>query len=220
MTASRRVAAVLPGLVVGLMCACKQPARIETPKPVVHPVVAPLRQDLIVLLPDADGSVGRAVVSNLSGTIDLTDARAATRVSANQAPSPSETLSEEEVRQKFGNVLGGLPPAPRHFTVYFKFESEALTEESRARVPEILQAVRDRAVPDVAIIGHTDTTGNAARNVQLALRRANTVRALLAAAQIDQSAIEVRSHGEADPAVPTRDEVFEPRNRRVEITVR
>jgi outer membrane protein OmpA-like peptidoglycan-associated protein len=32
--------------------------------------------------------------------------------------------------------------------------------------------------------------------------------------------VEVTSHGEADLLVPTADETFEPRNRRVEISVR
>ena len=32
----------------------------------------------------------------------------------------------------FGDALDGLPPAPRHFILYFRFESEELTDESRA----------------------------------------------------------------------------------------
>jgi len=37
---------------------------------------------------------------------------------------------------------------------------------------------------------------------------------------LDASLIETTSHGEADLLVPTADNVAEPRNRRVEITVR
>jgi outer membrane protein OmpA-like peptidoglycan-associated protein len=43
---------------------------------------------------------------------------------------------------------------------------------------------------------------------------------LLVAAGLDPSLVDVTSHGEADPLVPTPDERLEPRNRRVEITVR
>jgi outer membrane protein OmpA-like peptidoglycan-associated protein len=37
---------------------------------------------------------------------------------------------------------------------------------------------------------------------------------------VDASLIDVSSHGEMDLRIPTADDVLEPRNRRVEITVR
>ena len=46
------------------------------------------------------------------------------------------------------------------------------------------------------------------------------VRTLLIDAGLDQAAIEVTSHGEAALLVTTPDETYEPRNRRVEITIR
>ena len=54
----------------------------------------------------------------------------------------------------------------------------------------------------------------------LGLIRANTVRGLLVQVGLDPSTIEVRSHGESDLLVKTPDETPEPRNRRVEISVR
>ena len=87
-------------------------------------------------------------------------------------------------------------------------------------MPRILEALRNRPFPDVAVIGHTDTTGTPAGNVELGLRRANAIRTLLIEAGIGANVIEVTSHGEADLLVKTADQVLEPRNRRVEITVR
>ena len=68
--------------------------------------------------------------------------------------------------------------------------------------------------------GHTDTVGAATANVGLGLRRANVVRVRLIEAGLDGSAITVTSHGEATLLIPTADDVSEPRNRRVDITVR
>jgi outer membrane protein OmpA-like peptidoglycan-associated protein len=113
-----------------------------------------------------------------------------------------------------------MPLPPRHFTVYFKFESEELTDQSRALMRDVLQAVKERPAPDVAVVGHTDTRGKHEANVALGLRRANTVRMLLVETGVDDMAIEAASHGEAQLLVPTRDNVYEPRNRRVEISVR
>jgi outer membrane protein OmpA-like peptidoglycan-associated protein len=110
--------------------------------------------------------------------------------------------------------------APEHFTLHFLFESESLTEESRALLPRILAAARNHPFPDVAVTGHTDTTGSAAGNYELGLRRANSIRTRLIEAGVDRGLIDVTSHGEADPLVKTADEVADPRNRRVEITIR
>ena len=55
---------------------------------------------------------------------------------------------------------------------------------------------------------------------ELGLRRAERVRDLLVAAGIDRACIEVSSRGENDPAVRPGDQIFERRNRRVDITVR
>ena len=45
----------------------------------------------------------------------------------------------------------------------FKFESDTLTDASAALVPEILAAVKTLAVPEVVVVGHTDTMGDASR---------------------------------------------------------
>jgi outer membrane protein OmpA-like peptidoglycan-associated protein len=175
---------------------------------------------VVVLLPDPeDGHVGRIVVSNPKGSAELVRARASTRVALTQAPR-IRTLRESDVNRQFGEILATLPPPPRHFTLPFRFDSEELTDEGKRLVPDVLQAVKSYPVPEVVVIGHTDTTGTPQSNAELGLRRANAVRTLLVQAGLNESAIDVRSHGEAELLVPTADGVFEPKNRRVEITVR
>jgi outer membrane protein OmpA-like peptidoglycan-associated protein len=175
---------------------------------------------LVVLLPDADGSVGRANVSNRSGSADLAAARDATQVTANKAPGRVSTLSGQDVNQIFGDALSALPPAPKHFVLYFRFESDELTDESRALVSDIQKAVKERASPDIIVVGHTDTMGTPLANFDLGLKRATSVRHLLTEAGLDPSTIDVTSLGEADLLIKTPDETPEPRNRRVEIAVR
>jgi outer membrane protein OmpA-like peptidoglycan-associated protein len=72
----------------------------------------------------------------------------------------------------------------------------------------------------VVAIGHTDTMGTPVKNVELGLRRANAVQALLVDAGLPATSVAVTSHGEGALLVRTADGVVEPRNRRVEITVR
>ena len=211
MTSARPFAVPIAVLMAGAIAGCG-PKRIPPLRP---------GQAQVVLLPDpGDAAVGRAVVSNSVGGVDLAAARESTTVSSGQAPAPVIVLNEADVNRLFGDVLATLPPAPQQFVLYFRFESDDLTDESRALLPRVLEALKNRPFPDVAVIGHTDTTGTAASNVELGLRRADAIRAQLVQAGISPDVIEVTSHGEADLLVKTADQVLEPRNRRVEITVR
>ena len=212
----------LLGTTVAAAClfACG-PKQVKTPEPAPDAKTA----TLIVLLPDDDGGTGRANVSSKNGpskpsSVDLARARESTIVGLKRSPTQVTVMSEEELKRQFGNVLSALPPAPEHFTLYFRFESDELTVESRALVADILRAVKQRPLPEVVITGHTDTTGSSASNFELGLKRATMVRGLLADAGLDPSSIEVTSHGEAVLLVTTPDNTYEPRNRRVEITIR
>jgi outer membrane protein OmpA-like peptidoglycan-associated protein len=174
-----------------------------------------------VLLADADGTVGRVTVSNQAGNRTLDRAMTATRVlDAGTAPTEPATMTTAEVDAMFGAALAAQPPPPRHFTLYFEQASTDLTPASRTELTAIVAAVREYASVDTSVVGHSDTAGNARTNLELSLRRALAVGALLAAGGIDPGALDITSHGEANPLVPTGDNVSEPRNRRVEVTVR
>jgi outer membrane protein OmpA-like peptidoglycan-associated protein len=174
----------------------------------------------VVLLPDPGAeTVGHATVTNPAGTAELDVARASVTASPGQPPAVT-ILSESDVTRLFGDLLSTLPPPPEQFLLYFRFESDELTAQSRALFPRILEALKKRPFPDLTVVGHTDTTGSAASNIELGLKRADAVRSLLVAAGVSANVIEVTSHGEADLLIKTADEVLEPRNRRVEITIR
>ena len=195
----------------GLQTACG-PFRSRTPQR--------KGQTTVVLLPESDGRVGRATVSNPAGSVELGTVRAATTVMTGQAPQAVTEMSDSDVKRLFGAALAAQPPAPIHFTLYFQFDSEELTEESRKLVSQVQQTLKAYPAPQVTVVGHTDTIGTSVSNVELGLRRANAVRERLVETGLDGSAINVTSHGEATLLVPTADDVSEPMNRRVEITVR
>ena len=88
---------------------------------------------------------------------------------------------------------------------------------------QILTRWRTRAqntMTEVAVIGHTDTVGSAESNVVLSMQRARAIADRLRDAGLDLSALTLESHGEKHLLVPTKDEIPEPRNRRVQVTIR
>jgi outer membrane protein OmpA-like peptidoglycan-associated protein len=182
---------------------------------------APPATTTIALLPDPEsGATGHIRVSNEFGAANLTAARTATQVKSDGPPGAVNSISDADVTRLFGEALAALPPEPQHFILYFEFESDTLTDESKRKVPGILAAVKRLTVPEVAVIGHTDTLGDANANIALGLKRATSVRSVLVDAGIAPALIEVASHGEADQLIKTRNNKAEPRNRRVEISVR
>ena len=178
-----------------------------------------VKRSRVVLLRDDGGTVGQVEVSNRFGAVDLVEARSTTLVPSNGPPGPVTVLGDEEVTRRFGSTLDFLPAPPHRFTVYFEFDSDVLTDESRRLIPTILTTVKDRGAREVTIVGHTDSMGDKPDNFALGLKRAATVRDLLLAAGLDKSLVDVTSLGESDPLVPTANGKAEPQNRRVEIVV-
>lgn len=213
MTRSTRALIAVSAFAIAPLLAACGPRRVDTPGRSTGP-------DLIVLLPESDGNLGRASVSQGEKSVDLANACDFTIVGLNQPPTKVRTMSESDVKRLFGDVLDAMPPAPQSFTLFFRFESDELTDESRALLPDVLKAMKDRPFPEVLVVGHTDTTGTPGNNYALGLKRGMMVRNLLLEAGLPEAAVEVNSHGEAVLLVKTPDETYEPRNRRVEVTIR
>ena len=176
---------------------------------------------VFVLMPDDSGTVGSITVSNPQGSQTLGEAWQATAV-ADPAASPAAPtiLSADEVKARFHDALAVQPEPVRRFILYFQKGSKALTEESQALIPEVIATIRERRSVDTSVVGHTDTVGSDEANMRLSQERAAIIATMLTDAGIDPTMLETSSHGERNLLVSTDDEVSEPRNRRVEITVR
>lgn len=185
------------------------------------PAPPPPKQSVVVLLPDPEGKFGGITVTNSAGTQSLNDPYQAVRVTrSDTAPTSPVSMDQAEVRRVFGDVLDALPKPEVVFTLYFAGDSDDLLPESRAQMPAILNAIRERHSTAISVIGHTDMTATADYNYQLGLRRAKGVAEFLHAEGVELSDIFVASHGETDPVVKTARGVPERRNRRVEMIVR
>jgi outer membrane protein OmpA-like peptidoglycan-associated protein len=194
---------------------CQKSPPVLLPEPEEKP------KSLFVLLPEQDGEVGQITVSNPEGEQVLNKAWQATAVeSAGKHPSAPMQLDEQEVAETFGEALAAQPQRPAHFILYFESGSTELTAASRELVRDVLKAIAERASVDTSVVGHTDTAGAADLNYKLALQRAELVAKILTSQGVDPEILEIKSHGEGDPLVLTADGVSEPRNRRVEVTVR
>jgi outer membrane protein OmpA-like peptidoglycan-associated protein len=179
------------------------------------------KKNLFVLMPDPDGKTGQIAVTNQGGTQmvirpgDVTEVKdAATK------PAPPRPMDEKEIARLFGAALSAQPALPVTYILNFKTGSADLTEESVKMIPEVFAAISERKSFDISVVGHSDTVGAKQKNYEISLNRAQRVKELLVSMGVDPHAISIESHGEDNPLIKTPDEVAEPRNRRVEVTVR
>ena len=205
-----RAAALLALLV---LCGC------AAPPPPPPPAAKPVPEDLVVLLPDQGGKTGALSVTQGTTERVLDAPYAAARVQGDGRLEIG-TATPDEVNAAFGAALAAQPPRPVSFLLYFLEGKDALTPESQQVVQQIFAEIARRPSPEIVIIGHTDRVGSVAANDALSLRRAQKVRDDLVKLGIPADRMQVAGRGEREPLVPTEDEVPEPRNRRVEISVR
>lgn len=179
-----------------------------------------LGDELVVVVPSADGHVGMVVVERGNERVVLNQAFAASRIVSGGAPQRERLGGVDEVRAEFAVALSTLPDRPKSFLVYFLEGTDEFTEDSRVEFGKIMNELRERGAPDVVVIGHTDRVGNDEYNDRLSLQRAERVRSELVSLGMSERRIRTAGRGEREPLVATDDEVPEPRNRRVEINVR
>lgn len=172
--------------------------------------------DLFAVLPHEDGTVGSVVVHQNGKDTVLDKANAAVKAGDDRAFA----LASKDVNQRFGAALNSLPPAARSFTLYFKEGTAILEPDSKPELEAMHKDVASRSAGEIMVIGHTDRVGKVSDNDQLAYLRSLTISDFLIENGIPKDKVISAGRGEREPLVPTKDEVEEPRNRRVEISVR
>jgi len=176
---------------------------------------------LVVLVPDTDGTTGRISVSNAAGTVALENPHQAVSVKdSSTLPGKAVAIKKEKSDALFSEALSIEPSRPEHFILYFKTDDVVLTPASSNLIPDIFSCIEKRESKDISTIGHTDTVGDRNYNMTLSRRRASAVKELLVKHGLNPDFIRTTSHGEGNPLIRTKDNVIEPRNRRVEVIVR
>ena len=171
----------------------------------------------VTLLASPDGSVGKVLISGPRGQQVIDQAHYAALLDGSTPAAPSDDV---RFQKDFDVAITARPQLPEHFFLYFESGGTQLTAASLALIPQILKEPEERATADMSIIGHSDTVGNADLNDALSLKRAQVVADLLKSRGLKVDALTVESHGKRNLLVPTPDQSPEPRNRRVEVSIR
>lgn len=121
-------------------------------------------------------------------------------------------------------------PAPAPQPVYktmtlgagalFDLNSAELRPEGQRELDSLVADLnRMASVQSIQIAGHTDSTGDAAYNKDLSMRRANAVKNYLLEQGVDPSLMTTAGWGETKPVADNATRAGRAQNRRVEITI-
>jgi outer membrane protein OmpA-like peptidoglycan-associated protein len=179
-----------------------------------------LPPNVVVLIPDENGTVGKLAVHEGASTAELDRPLAAVNAGSEASVRTVFTAQRADVDSEFAGALAATPRAPLVYILYFQSGLTELDPRSRGDLSATTAAAKVTSNVDISVIGHADATGSDAYNSALSLKRAQTIRDTLVAAGIPNDVIEVDYHGANNPLFPTPRGVAEPRNRRVEVTIR
>jgi OmpA-OmpF porin, OOP family len=176
-------------------------------------------KELIVLLPEEDGTRGSVAIGEGDRSAVLNAPLASAKIDA-RGRVKQEAINQAEVDQIFQAALAAQPPKPISFLLYFEEGQTQVTPGSQASLEALFAEVNRRQAVEVQITGHTDRVGSVADNDRLSHARAQAVWDILGQLGLRSEFIRAVGRGEREPLVPTPDEQPEPRNRRVEVIVR
>jgi outer membrane protein OmpA-like peptidoglycan-associated protein len=173
----------------------------------------------VVLLDNPDGTTGKISVNTANGSTVLEKTKQAT--SMKDTSGKTFIVSDARLTADFGPALGASPMNPKTFLLYFEKGTSTLTKESQETIPAILAEIKKHPAPDISVIGHSDTKGNDKLNEQISFERADAIGKLIQQeSKLPVDKVSIESHGEKNMLIKTPDETDEPRNRRVEVSVR
>ncbi len=136
------------------------------------------------------------------------------------APALKDYVSTQDFVSFYAVRTRSVSGADRGFRIGFKHNSAELDEWSRKQLEAVGAGMRDPQLASYrfALEGHTDDQGSQDYNLDLSLRRAQTVRDFLAQqSRIPASRLTTQGFGKEHPAVPGTDEASRAQNRRVVI---
>ena len=181
-------------------------------------------RSLVVLLPDSDGKTGQLEVTTDRGTQRIEQAYHSVQAEAgDDAPSVPAPIEQDKIMEVFGQALAVQPNPRFRFrteTLYCRFASVELVEDSQKVLSEIIANFKSNPPIEIYVIGHADRVGPERYNISLSHRRASWIKDKFIASGIKSKIIQISFYGESKPQVYTQDETPEPSNRRVELVAK
>jgi OOP family OmpA-OmpF porin len=95
----------------------------------------------------------------------------------------------------------------------------AVTAAGKAKLDDLVSKIKGIALEVVIAVGHTDSSGDKARNQRLSVQRAEAVKAYLVSKGIERNRIYTEGKGASQPVADNKTAEGRAKNRRTEVEV-
>jgi outer membrane protein OmpA-like peptidoglycan-associated protein len=103
--------------------------------------------------------------------------------------------------------------------ILYPFNSTEILPAGKTNLQELASSLQKYPNSDVLIVGHTDSVGTDAYNLDLSQRRAQAASAYLQSLGVPAARLRTDGKGESEPVQPNNTDEGRARNRRVEIAI-
>lgn len=130
-----------------------------------------------------------------------------------------EKAMTQSVSLVTADTMGKELAAKGKIALYINFDTDkaVIRPDGQPTVAEIAKLMKADPALRLAIEGHTDNSGDAARNLALSRERAESVVQTLVKGGIDAKRLRAAGHGSGKPLAENKDEAGRAKNRRVEL---
>ncbi len=197
-----------------LLFGCTRSVKLKTPTTTVVLVENEKKHNAVVVSTDK----GKKKLDKVRKFVELK--------SKDRLPSEPKIMSKKEFKQRFSDIASIPNPKPLHYFFYLKKEKSELTSSSQKLIDEVVESIINRAPCVVNFIGHTDTVGTKKENIKKSKKEALYVESIfkqeilkVLIGAVDITLI-TKGYGEEDLLVSTSDNIYEAKNRNVEIFIK
>ncbi|WP_259066526.1 OmpA family protein [Mucilaginibacter sp. X4EP1] len=103
--------------------------------------------------------------------------------------------------------------------ILFDIDKTVLKPAAQNSLIQLATSLQNNPQTNILVVGHTDSTGTAAHNMDLSERRAGSVKSFLMQQGVDGGRLTTQGKGETEPVAPNSTPDGRAQNRRVEIVI-
>jgi outer membrane protein OmpA-like peptidoglycan-associated protein len=103
--------------------------------------------------------------------------------------------------------------------ILFDTDKADVKSDAKTNLQSLATSLQNNPETNILIVGHTDNTGTDAHNMELSLQRAQAVKSVIIADNINGSRLTIQGKGETEPIGDNTTTAGRAQNRRVEIVI-
>ncbi len=103
--------------------------------------------------------------------------------------------------------------------ILFDVDKTNLKPDAQNSLKQLAVSLQNNPETNILVVGHTDSTGTAAHNMDLSIRRANAVKLFMGQQGVNSARLSTQGKGETEPIAPNSTAEGRAQNRRVEIVI-